>query len=167
MKIKLSGLRSGDDGLLLHRGSPFTGVAYDVNDDGHIAKCLNVVYGKTLEPHRHWGGGLPLFDSAKIHQEIDDPVVYVEGRPYSGILCQFFEELLVNETYIQDGPALDDGNLTCTSRRFYHNGVIEEIHRGGINESDSWWENGFKKAHETCQLRDGLRIGYDTDGNVT
>lgn len=151
-----------EGGRLMHGGSAFTGVAYEVDEHGVVTSNFEVADGMCGAPYEQWDSDIKRV-CHDVLVEREQGRFYLFGKPFCGTTYRFESRepnqgrLLVEYCYSPD----------CgmeVRRKWYHSGQLklEERETSRGCETEEWFENGGRSSLST---RD-FRISFTEDGKL-
>ena len=139
LRVRASALAPGEYARLEYQDAPFSGLVYDVREDGIVTAITAVADGTATDPSFDW---LPLpengirVDSSFIGEREDYGPELFQNSPVTGVVYFFAPSgACTAEVEFKDGHFTD-----ASLRRWYENGAPRQI--TGDGESASWAADG-------------------------
>lgn len=162
MRIRMQKLVVASAGVLTtEEGRPFTGVAYEVKEDGQIPAVWNVAHGVLAGIHQDEFAGKRRFLKDKIeYRELGDDVeAYALGAPFHGVICEFLPSgvLFEEEEYSEScGPK--------STTAWYPNGVPKWYQASDFELA--WHPDGSLSGHREAGFSVSLPGDHDSRKRV-
>lgn len=155
MRIRLDKLVNQDDALTFNQ-TAFTGVVYDVREDGVVTAISNVVQGRIIGLHQDWSIDKARCDQGKLQWSDVDDLPRLDGEVFDGIAYEFdFFGMLESETHI------DIQSEDWPYKEWHPQGTLKAIGCGGYDRRQ-WHEHG---TPHVIQLHH-LSILFDAEGRL-
>jgi hypothetical protein len=138
-RVRADFLVPGEDGKLRHGEAPFSGLAYQIGEDGVLSGIVAVEEGVITGPSTDWlalpEGGLRV-DWASLEMREDYGPRLFRDRPFTGIAYYFTERGFCGaEMELKDGYPTE-----VSEREWYETGQPKVLIGGG--EYMSWFPDG-------------------------